>query len=145
MMEKAQEIGVAVFCRALVDALVMNGDKHLTIGDPKVERALPRVLDLLWEEAHKQFRAKNRDASHQLVRIIEELSPDPNSGVFDGFWSALHQLQPFVVTIANPMFREMELNPSKQRAEQDLSELPSFIRDVSRQSAKLIAGVHGQS
>jgi len=126
------------FCRALVAALVEQGDRNLTIGDSKIESALPGVLRLLWEEADKQYAAQSRETSYQLMKIIEDLSPDPNTGVFDGFWSAVSKLQPFVLSIANPMFREAEVNLSREDATASLAKLPKVIQHVSRKSADLI-------
>jgi len=139
-MSQTLQAGLSEFCRGLLAALVERGDRHLTIGDPKIERALPGILRILWEEADKQYESEDRDATYQLMRIIEGLSPDPNTGVFDGFWSTVNQLQPFVVTIANPMFKEIELNLSKDTATESLSSLPPVLREVSRRSADLISG-----
>lgn len=133
------------FCRALLNALVERGDRQFTIGDRAIERALPHVLRLLWEEADHYYRSNDKQTSFGLLKLIEELSPDPNTGVFDGFWSTVNQLQPFVISIANPMFKEVKLNIPKDMASANLNRLPPILQQLSRRSAELITSSHAEA
>lgn len=140
-----QTPGVEDFCRALLNALVERGDRKITIGDRDIERALPHVLRLLWDEADRRYRSDDKQTSFWLLEIIEDLSPDPNTGVFDGFWSAVNQLQPFVVSIVNPAFKEAKLNIPEAMASENLNKLSPILQQLSRRSAALITGSHAEA
>lgn len=98
----------------LTHELEQKGLRRISVRDERVEAELPVILDWLWEKA-AEFRRDGKSKMASLsLHLHEEISPNRNTGEYDGFWSAITRLQPFSVQISNPLLQEMRLGTVDQ-------------------------------
>lgn len=127
------------FCAALVASLVIEDKKRIPADDRKVEAAFRRIINQLQQSASEAYEANDEDFAFVLLRVIDGLAPNPNTGAFDDFWAVLRRLQPGRLGVSNPLYPAFEIKISKAHAKSELKRVPPRLRDVVNSSAQMLA------
>jgi hypothetical protein len=127
-----------VFCEKLLAQLVIRRRRSIPLGDPIVERGFSKVLEHLIRVAEEES-GSDRPPRDEIEAVIVGLSPDPNSGTFDQFWSTLRRLQPGMLSVPNPNYPELAIGLSKVEAEKEMDGVSEAWRQVIKGSAEFLA------
>jgi hypothetical protein len=92
------------FTASLLAGIADRGRSRIPIGDPRVEAGFREVVDLLRRSALSASKRGEPEIAFQLLGVLEELRPDPNSGLLEGFWSSLRRQQPGRASVPNPSY-----------------------------------------
>lgn len=95
-------VSVRVFCEELVARLVSAGRGRLPFDNPDMAAAMADITTEVLTHARLAFSRGFEDLGDDLLTILDEIAPNPNTGAFDGFWSALRDLQPSHAGVLNP-------------------------------------------
>jgi hypothetical protein len=126
------------FCAALAAELVRFDRRSIPIGDPKVEAVLREIVSKLHREAVAAFES-DEDLAHTILNVLEGISPNPNTGAFDEFWSKFRQLQPSPMSAPNPFFPGLKIGYTDARAEDEVGRLPDEWRPFVTEFAQSLA------
>lgn len=126
------------FTAALLAGLVEKGKSRIAIGHPRVEGEFREIADLLRRSALSASNEGRRDFAFQILAVLEELRPDPNSGLLEGFWSSLRRQQPGRVSVPNPSYNYLQLRLRPNDAKANLENIPNEWKSLVRQSVDLL-------
>ena len=82
-------------------------------------------MDLLRRSAVAASTEGRSNIAFEILGVLEELRPDPNSGLLEGFWSSLRRQQPGRASEPNPSYNYLQLRLSLQDAKSQLKQIPS--------------------
>ena len=126
------------FTAALLAGLVEKGKSRIAIGHPRVESEFREIADLLRRAALSASNEGRRDFAFQVLAVLEELRPDPNSGLLEGFWSSLRRQQPGRVSVPNPSYNYLQLRLRPNDAKASLENIPTEWKSLVQQSVDLL-------
>lgn len=127
------------FCRALLSSMVEDYGKHdIHFDDERTARALTLVVDKVWDEAKKSSDAGNRERAVTLASWLNVISPNPNTGAFDGFWQTVRSLQPLNVGVKNPRYISLDTNRDRAYHRRTLESVPDEWRQLVHESGSLL-------
>lgn len=126
------------FTAALLAGLVERGKLRIAIGHPRVENEFREIADLLRRAALSASNEGRRDFAFQVLAVLEELRPDPNSGLLEGFWSSLRRQQPGRVSVPNPSYNYLQLRLRPNDAKAHLENIPTEWKSLVNQSVDLL-------
>src|SRR5258708_6005046 len=113
------------FTAGLLAGLAEKGKSRIAIGHPRVEGGFREVAELLRRSALAASKQGQSDFVFQILEILEELQPDPNSGLLEGFWASLRRQQPGRASVPNPSYNYLQLRLSPIDAKSHLENLPA--------------------
>src|SRR5882724_10605524 len=117
----AQRFTVGRYCEALICALLVLRKSQL--------RA----------EAREAERVGDTGLTYDLFVLLNQISPNPNTGAYDGFWSALRDLQPAYAEVRNPYYLALEFKGAPSIAETAVKELPERWKKIVTKSAEMLS------
>lgn len=123
----------------LLSALLIEGTHSLTVEDAIVEKRLRLAVNVLERAALECRRSGQTDQALQILDVLEDLRPDPNTGSMSGFWSAMRRQQPLRARFPNPRYRELEISTAPHLAKRTTLEIPHPWNALVRQTAEKIA------
>lgn len=126
------------FTAALLAGLVERGKSRIAIGHPRVESGFREIADYLRRAALSASAHGKPDFAFQVLAVLEELRPDPNSGLLDGFWSSLRRQQPGRVSVPNPSYNYLQLRLRPNDAKAQLESLPDEWKSIVKESVDLL-------
>ena len=126
------------FSVAFLAKILLKGMNTIPLGDPAVEASFRRVVDALSREAISEMEKGNEAFALEILGVVEDLRPDPNSGAMHRFWSALRRQQPLRARVPNPTYKDLELNINKAEARQSVSSLRPEWRNILDQSVEKV-------
>jgi hypothetical protein len=126
------------FTASLLAGLTERGRSRIPIGDPRVEAGFREIVDLLRRSALEESKQGRSENAFLILGVLEELRPDPNSGLLEGFWSSLRRQQPGRASVPNPSYNYLQLRLSSHDAKAQLSKLPFYWKSVVAQSVDLL-------
>jgi hypothetical protein len=126
------------FTASLLAGIVERGKSRIPIGHPRVEAGFREIVDLLRRSALTASKQGRSDVAFQILGVLEELRPDPNSGLLEGFWSSLRRQQPGRASVPNPSYNYLQLRLSSRDAKMHLEQLPPDWRSMVDQSVDLL-------
>ena len=112
------------FTAGLLAGLVEKGKSRISIGHPRIEAEFREIADLLRRSALTASKEGKSNLAFQIVEVLEELQPDPNSGLLEGFWASLRRQQPGRASVPNPSYSYLQLRLSPVDARAHLKKLP---------------------
>jgi len=127
------------FMEWLLSALLIEGTQSLTVEDINVDKRLRLAVNVLEHAALECRRSGKTDLALQILDVLEDLRPDPNTGSMSGFWSAMRRQQPLRARFPNPRYRELEINTVPNVAERTTRDIPSPWDTLVQQAAEKIA------
>jgi hypothetical protein len=120
----SSQFNVDDFTAGLLAGLVEKGKSRIAIGHPRIEAEFREIADLLRRSAVAASKEGKPNLAFQIVEVLEELQPDPNSGLLEGFWSSLRRQQPGRASVPNPSYSYLQLRLSPVDAKAHLRNLP---------------------
>lgn len=133
------QVSPDTFMEWLLSALLIEGTKSLTVEDPSVDKRLRLAVNVIEHAALECRRSGETDLALQILDVLEDLRPDPNTGSMSGFWSAMRRQQPLRARFPNPRYKELEINTVPHIAERTTRDIPSPWDTLVRQAAEKIA------
>jgi hypothetical protein len=134
----SNQFSVDDFTAALLAGLVERGKSRIAIGHPRVESGFREITDFLRRAALAASTQGRSDFAFQILAVLEELRPDPNSGLLEGFWSSLRRQQPGRVSVPNPSYNYLQLRLTQNDAKVQLENLPSEWKSIVGGSVDLL-------
>jgi hypothetical protein len=136
--DTSSRFSVDDFTAALLAGLVERGKARIAIGHPRVEGGFREITDLLRRVALTASTQGRSDFAFQILTVLEELRPDPNSGLLEGFWSSLRRQQPGRVSVPNPSYNYLQLRLTPTDAKAQLKRLPTEWKSIVKDSVDLL-------
>jgi hypothetical protein len=137
--DPAKRFTVGQYCEALICALLVRKKSHLRFDDAETTHALGNLIAKLRADAKEAERAGDTGLTYDLFVLLNQISPNPNTGAYDGFWSALRDLQPAYAEVRNPYYLALEFKGTPSIAETAVKELPERWRKIVTQSAEMLS------
>ena len=91
-----QVFTAADFCKAFIACLALDGIGSLPVGDPRMVRAFNAVLEILRLEYLSAVAGEDDYYARDLMRVIDQISPDSNTGFHDVLWFELQRQSGYV-------------------------------------------------
>lgn len=135
----AKQVSPDTFMEWLLSALLVEGTQSLVVEDVSVDKRLRLAVNVLESAALTYRRSGQTDLALQILDVLEDLRPDPNTGSMSGFWSAMRRQQPLRARFPNPRYRELEINTVPHTAKRTALEIPHPWDALVRQTAEKIA------
>lgn len=138
---KATDMSASVgdFCEQLAAALVSRHRRDLPLDSGDMAAAMYAIALGIRRAARKAFDTGNRALGDDLLEILDEIGPNPNTGSYDFFWSNLRQLQPSKASVDNPHYYDLKLKQAAAAGSADEPQDTSPIwRDLIEESANQI-------
>jgi hypothetical protein len=126
------------FTAGLLAGLVEHGKSRIPIGHPRVEDGLREITEFLRSSALSASKQGDSKLAFQILEVLEELEPDPNSGMLDGFWSSFRRQQPGRASVPNPSYNYLQLRLSPIDAKVHLENIPADWKKIIRGSVELL-------
>jgi len=139
MKPAVEQVSPDTFMEWLLSALMIEGTQSLTVEDAIVDKRLRLAVNVLEHAALECRKTGQIDLALQILDVLEDLRPDPNTGSMSGFWSAMRRQQPLRARFPNPRYRELEINTVPHIAKRTTREIPSPWDVLVRQTAQKIA------
>jgi hypothetical protein len=137
--ESEMEYTVEEFCRAVLSEMVeAHGKQDLHFDDERTSAALRAVISKVWDAAKVAYESKQEDRAAVLVEWLDAISPNPNTGSFDGFWQTLRALQPLDLGIKNPRYVRVDATLDHLYRRATLEAVPDEWRELVRESGALL-------
>lgn len=134
-----EQVSPDTFMEWLLSALLIEGTQSLTVEDAIVDQRLRLAVNVLERAALDCRRAGQTDQALQILDVLEDLRPDPNTGSMSGFWSAMRRQQPLRARFPNPRYKELEINTVPHIAKRTSLKIPSPWDALVKQTAEKIA------
>jgi len=141
MENQMHSFTVQNFFEGLVAELVVQNKQKLQYEDPELNNALRSLIARLFEHAREQYNQGDRSIAHELLEILDTISPNPNTGAFDGLWSELRDLQPRVAFTLNPQHPALQFKQSQSSAEETIRTIPQPWRKIVSESAQYLVAL----
>lgn len=132
----SQEFSVDDFTASLLAGVAAKGKTRIPIGHPRVENGFKEIVDLLRQSALTAEKNGRSDFAFRILEVLEELRPDPNSGLFEGFWSSLRRQQPGRASVPNPSYNFLQLRLPPHDAKAYLARLPNEWQTIVDEAVK---------
>jgi hypothetical protein len=126
------------FTAGLLAGLANEGKSRIAIGHPRVEVGFRQIAELLRRSALTASNQGQSEFAFQILEILEELQPDPNSGLLEGFWASLRRQQPGRASVPNPSYSYLQLRLSPIDAKSYLEKLPVDWKPIINKSVELL-------
>jgi hypothetical protein len=126
------------FTAGLLAGLVEKGKLRIAIGHPRIEGAFRQITELLRRSALEAASGGQKSFAFQVLEILEELQPDPNSGLLEGFWASLRRQQPGRASVPNPSYSYLQLRMSPIDAKVQLESLPPEWKAIVAESVETL-------
>lgn len=125
------------FTKAFVACLVMRDLYEVRPDDAHTRRGFERVVRVL-DDAKSALKASGADSDlvRQVGRLANELRQS-NTGAFDGFETALRQVQLTFTSSPNPDYDDIVFSVSKAYAEAAVAELPSDQQQIVKKAVSV--------
>lgn len=132
-------LDLRTFTKAFVAGLVMRDMYEVRPDDFHTRRGFGRVVRIL-DEAKVKLKAEgaDRDLVRRIGRLANELRAS-NTGAFDGFETALRQVQLTFTCSPNPEYDDIVFSVSKTYAEATVAELPHDQRRIVDDAVSVFA------
>ena len=132
-------ISISQFLEGLISALLLENVKQLSFDDVETNRRMSSLIDSLSDAAKHAYQLGDQQLAYDLFMVLDRISPNPNTGAFDGFWSALRELQPAHAAIHNPLYVALDLKGTNTMASQTIESLPPPWKQIIQKSARSMA------
>jgi hypothetical protein len=115
----------------------MNDMYEVRPDDLHTRRGFAQVVRVL-DDAKVALKSKGADSDfvRRVGRLANELRPG-NTGAFDGFETALRQVQLTFTSSPNPDYDDIVFSVSKAYAESAVAELPPDQRQIVQEAIKV--------
>jgi hypothetical protein len=123
------------FCEALAAQLVQGKRAELPLDDADMAAATYCIAQDFLRAARRALEDGNLSLSDDLLAILDEIGPNPNTGAFDYFWSNLRQLQPARAGVDNPLYPDLKIKPAAAIGATLSSDLDPVWRELIHSSA----------
>lgn len=129
------------FLEKLLTKLVQHRRTALRFDDPSTLSSFRRMVEAIYDSAKGAHASQNHALYKDLLRILDAISPNPNTGAYDGLWLALRELQPDRVQISNPTYKSIEFNIAGSGFRPDTEPVvpPDWFEVVERSAKPFIA------
>jgi hypothetical protein len=118
------------FTASLLAGIAEKGKSRIPIGDRRVEGGFREIVDLLRRSAVAASKEGRSNIAFEILGVLEELRPDPNSGLLEGFWSSLRRQQPGRASVPNPSYNYLQLRLSLNDARSQLKQIPAHWETI---------------
>lgn len=134
----SSSFSVDEFTAGLLAGLAEKGKSRIAIGNPRVEGGFRAITELLRRSALAASNQGQTNFAFQILEVLEELQPDPNSGLLEGFWASLRRQQPGRASVPNPSYNYLQLRLSPIDAKMNLENLPAEWKKIVHESVDLL-------
>ena len=134
----SQQLSADDFTASLLAGIAAEGKSRIPIGHPEVESGFREIVDLLRRSALEASDQGRSDFAFEILEVLDDLRPDPNSGLLEGFWSSLRRQQPGRASVPNPSYNYLQVRLSPKDAEGRLNQLPAEWRKLVDQSVVML-------
>jgi hypothetical protein len=128
------------FTAGLLAGVAAKGKSRIPIGHPDVESAFREIVDYLRRSALTASDGGRTDFAFQVLEVLDDLRPDPNSGLLEGFWSSLRHQQPGRASVPNPSYNYLQVRLTQDDAKSYLGQVPGEWRPLVDRSVDLLMG-----
>jgi hypothetical protein len=137
LTRSAAAFDLRTFTKAFVASLVVRDMYEVRPDDIHTRRGFDRVVRVL-DEAKTALKAKgaDRDFVRRVGRLANELRAS-NTGAFDGFETALRQVQLTFTSSPNPDYDDIVFSVSKSYAEAALADLTTDQHQIVDDAVKV--------
>jgi hypothetical protein len=132
---------VESYLKALLCEAVVAKRHTLYLNDSSLTSAFAAIIKELHAYAKRAYDSGNEELCHEILRVLDALSPNPNTGSFDGFYTRLRNLQPGLAGIGNPALQRMDLRASEAHSRQSLDDIPEEWKKIVQDSARHLVEV----
>lgn len=132
-------ISISQFLEGLISALLLEDVKQLSFDDVETNRRMSSLIESLSDAAKQAYQQHDHQLAYDLFMVLDRISPNPNTGAFDGFWFALRELQPAHAAVHNPLYVAIDLKGTNTMASQTIESLPQPWRQIIQRSAQSMA------
>lgn len=130
---------VEEFCRAVLSEMVEEHGKHeLYFDDERTSAALRAIVSKVWETAKRAYEAHQEDRAEVLLEWLDAISPNPNTGSFDGFWQTMRALQPLDLGVKNPRYVRVDTTLDHGYRRSTLEAVPPEWMALVKESGALL-------
>jgi len=126
------------FTAGLLAGIAAVGRSRIPIGNPDVESGFRDIVDYLRRSALKDSKEGRSNFAFEILEVLDDLRPDPNSGLLEGFWSSLRRQQPGRASVPNPSYNYLQVRLSQDDARSYLDQLPTEWRPLVDKSVALL-------
>lgn len=142
----SSELTLGGFAEGFVAKLVAHGQTAIHPKAPEDRIGLKEVVQILEKEINALAASSGTDRAwyRALVTLRNELSPSM-SGAYDGFESALRNLQLSFTSSPNPFYEEIAFNITKPFAEAVVSEFTPRQRELIARAAEAFIAARKQA
>ena len=79
------------FLEALISSLLEKKIEGILVDNLETNKKIMAVLDVLHTEAGIAL-GKDRGLAYEIFLVLDSISPNSNTGAFDGFWQVMRML-----------------------------------------------------
>jgi hypothetical protein len=126
------------FTAGLLAGVAAKGKSRIPIGHPDVESGFREIVDYLRRSALKASGEGQSTFAFEILEVLDDLRPDPNSGLLEGFWSSLRHQQPGRASVPNPSYNYLQVRFTQNDAKSYLDQIPPEWRALVDQSVVLL-------
>ena len=126
------------FTAGLLAGFAKQGKSRVPIGHPEIESSFRAIVSFLQQEAVAAAGEGREEFAFQLLDVLERLRPDPNSGLLDGFWSAIRRQQPGRASVPNPSYDFLQIRMTPRDAAKYLNSVPEDWRSIIDRSVEIL-------
>ncbi len=125
------------FCKAVVARLASDGVRSIPLENPRLQKAFSEILDGLKDE-YRDAVSKGERRAVEIMRIIDQISADSNTGAYDALWATFRKLQPGLIRIGNPEYVSLDLSLDPVSATERLKQIQPEWQSIVENSANKI-------
>jgi hypothetical protein len=126
------------FTGGLLAGVAAKGKSRIPIGHPDVESGFREIVDNLRRAALAASRESRADFAFEVLEVLDDLRPDPNSGLLEGFWSALRRQQPGRASVPNPSYNYLQVRLNQDEAMSYRDQIPTEWQSLVDQSVDVL-------
>ncbi len=123
------------FLEALACEAASNDIPGVPFDDLATYRKLGCVLALIRDAAIQLLNAGQTEDGDELLELVEDLTPDSNTGAYDNFLARLRALQPTFAKVENPTQYSMKFDVDEAVGRAVLHRTAPRIRDLAARCA----------
>jgi hypothetical protein len=126
------------FTAAMLAGVAYEGQSRIPIGHPRVEDGFRSIVDMLRKAAVQTYKQGRSDFAHEILAVLQELRPDPNTGILEGFWASLRRQQPGRASVPNPSYDFLAIRVAPSGARARLDSIPADWQKLVDKAVKIL-------